>query len=162
MYYQVNDLQRAHSAFQAAQAADSNWAYPHFGLGCTQLQQAYVTRESKTNYRSSLLKSAMEFELAISLDDRFVEAYVMLAFCYADGGRAEQAIDVALRAFVIAPENGKVRFAAGYSYFAAGRKQFVSARPFLEASLSATKDPLDQTQRELASALLTQVMKRRK
>ena len=84
----------------------------------------------------------------------------MLAYCYADGGRAKQAINIANQGLILAPDSGKAKLALGYAYFADGKKQFPAALRLLESSIVATIDPLDQSQLNRASALI-QVIKSR-
>lgn len=155
IYQRLHNLDLAQRQFQFAAAARPDWTYPKFALARLHMDQAYTLRDNNgRTYKARLVAAAAEFESTINQDKDFTPAYALAAFCYADGGQPDQAVSVALRGFAVAAPSALVNYALGYAYFSSGRKHYEAARMHLEAALSATREPLDVSQRTRVQQIL--------
>jgi tetratricopeptide (TPR) repeat protein len=162
IYQNFLNFERAELAFERARTLKPDWAYPYFGLATLHMNQAYAIKNSKKAYRSTLLRAAVEFETAAARDKQFVQANVMASFCYTDAAEGQKGINLARLALGISPRSGAVKFALGYAYFAAGRKQYAAARVLLSEAIAATEDPLDEAQAIRAHQILREIEGKRR
>ena len=160
IYHQLGEFGAAKRCFNKARLLNPAWAYPYFASGSIQMTQAY--QQPKDKRKNLLVAAAGDFEQAIARDSSFISPHIMLVICYADASQAQKAINAALKAQVISPDSGQVKFALGYSYFSVGRSEYARARVFLEAALVASKDQLNSEQINIVNSKLKQIRERGK
>ncbi len=135
----LSNLGRGDEAIREFEAAVSNVMYPT-------PERAYYNMGEEHRRRKNFAKAEESYRKAISLNDRYVDAYLRLALLQGDGGRLADAARTLETCVALVPAHGPAWMDLGRVYLSLGRESDA-----LKAFQGALVNSTDQALRKQAS-----------
>lgn len=128
----LSHLGRGDEAIREFEAAASNVLYPT-------PEMAYYNLGEEYRRRNDLRKAEQMYRRSISVNDRYADAYLRLAFLQADRGQRSEAVRTLEACVAMVPGHAPAWMDLGRAYLSLGRKRDANAA--FRNALANTNDP---------------------